>query len=62
MTTMNGDSIITQSDYNASLIVSGKRKRSDSLDELSSVKPLAEVKQYDAFPQRLQNALPLLRK
>jgi hypothetical protein len=64
MTNLNGDSTFAQSDLTIAAVAPthGKRKRSESADELSSNAALGGPKQLKDFSQRLQNALSLLRK
>ncbi|ERF69784.1 hypothetical protein EPUS_07040 [Endocarpon pusillum Z07020] len=62
MTTVDGDLALPQNDLTASSTASGKRKRSESVDIVSSSTTRQESKQFSGFSRRLQNALPLLRK
>ena len=62
MTTPNGNSTLPQNDLTASFAAPGKRKRSESVDELSSIATAGPAKPSTAFSKRLQNALPVLRK
>jgi hypothetical protein len=62
MTTPNGNSTLPQNDLTTSSAATGKRKRSESVDELSSITTVGPAKQSTGFSKRLQNALPVLRK
>jgi hypothetical protein len=62
MTTPNGNSTLPRNDLTTPFAAPGKRKRSESVDELSSITTAGPAKQSTAFSKRLQNALPVLRK
>lgn len=62
MTTLNGNSTFPQNNSTTSSTAPGKRKRSESVDELSPIITTRAAKQFSGFSQKLQNALPILRK